>query len=353
MAEGPVRHPAGPTSTVRHELGDVKVGATARGGCGLARIGIQVADFSFVRDAPERLFPEVTAIARAAEDAGFSSLWVMDHFHQFPPIGTNAEPMPEAYVLLGAIAGVTQRIELGTLVTAVTYRNPAMLAKMVTTLDVISGGRAWLGIGASWQQDEYRAYGFGDELPGVRSRLDLLEDALRIARAMFAGSPATVEGRTASVRGAMNVPPPVRDGGPRILVGGSGERRLLRLVARHADACNLIGDPDAVRHKLEVLDRHCADVGRDPTEIRRTHLGGIVVADSVAEAETRVRAAAEEVGMDVDTMRSLVVAGRPEGVREHCEALLAAGLDELIFHTAGPWSAEHLRAAGAALAPLL
>jgi alkanesulfonate monooxygenase SsuD/methylene tetrahydromethanopterin reductase-like flavin-dependent oxidoreductase (luciferase family) len=277
----------------------------------------------------------------------------MDHFHQFPPIGTNAEPMPEAYVLLGGIAGVTERIELGTMVTGVTYRNPALLAKMVTTLDVVSGGRAWLGIGAGWQQDEYRAYGFGDELPGAGARLDLLEDTLRIARAMFTGSPATVEGRVASVRGAMNVPPPIAAGGPRILVGGAGERRLLKLVARYADACNLVGDAASVRHKLEVLDRHCADVGRDPGEIRRTHLGGIVVADSVAEAEARVRVAAEGSGMDVETVRSLVVAGRPEDVREHCEALLATGLDELIFVTAGPWSAERLGAAGAALAPLL
>ena len=188
-------------------------------------------DFSFARDAPERLFPGVVDVALAAEESGLSSLWLMDHFHQFPPIGPATEPMPEAYVLLGGLAAATERIELGTLVTGVTYRNPALLAKMVTTLDVISGGRAWLGIGASWQESEYRAYG--------------------------------------------------------------------------------VGDPAAVRHKLDVLDRHCAEVGRDPAEIHRTHVGLVVVAETPAAAQAQIRAAADGVGTDPATLAAMAIASAP------------------------------------------
>ena len=318
----------------------------------MARFGIQVGDFSFARDAPGRLFPVVLDTALAAEESGFSSLWVMDHFHQFPPIGGPSDPMPEAYTLLAALAGATDRIELGALVGGVTYRNPALLAKMVTTLDVVSGGRAWFGIGASWQEAEYRAYGFGDALPGVRARLDLLEDALRIARAMFAESPATHDGRVVSIHDAHNVPRPIRPGGPPIMVGGTGEKRLLRLVARYADAHNMYGDIGAVRHTLGVLDRHCAEVGRDPAEIERTHLSGVVIADTPAEAEARIRAAAASAGTDPAVLLDYVIAGRPEYVRERCEELLDAGMDTLLFNTAGSWTPDHVAAVGEALAPL-
>ena len=318
----------------------------------MAWLGIQMPDYSYARDAPAELFPGAVATARAAEEAGFSSLWVMDHFHQFPPMGTSADPMAESYTLLAGLAAATERIELGTMVTGVTYRNPAHLAKTVTTLDLISGGRAWLGIGASWQEDEYRAYGFGAELPSAHERLDRLEDAVRIARAMFADRSATVNGRASHVRGAMNVPPPIRAGGPPIMVGGGGERRLLKLVARHADAWNVYGDAETIRHKIGVLDRHCAAEGRDPAAVQRTVLAGVAVAETTAAADARVRVASERAGMDPEILAGFVIAGRPGEVRERCEELVGLGLDGLIVNTAGPWAPEDVAAVGETLASL-
>lgn len=318
----------------------------------MATYGIQIPDFSYARDDPAALFPGAVAVAAAAEEAGFSSLWLMDHFHQFAPMGGRTDPMAESYTLLAALAARTERIGLGAMVTGVTYRNPAHLAKIVTTLDVISGGRAWLGIGASWQEDEFRAYGFGDDLPSAGARLDLLEDAIRIAKAMFAGGPATVTGHVASIDGAINVPPPIRPGGPPIMVGGGGERRLLRLVARYADAWNFFGDPASIRHKLTVLDGHCAAVGRDPAEIHRTVLLGVLVDETTAAAGARVRAAAERAGTDPAVLEDFVIAGRPEEVRERCAQYTAAGIDGLIVNTAGPWSPEGVAAAGEVLSGL-
>ena len=207
------------------------------------------------------------AAAQAAEEAGFDAVSVMDHLHQIPPYMARTDPIPEAYVLLAALAARTTRIRLGTLVTAVTYRNPALLAKMVTTLNLVSGGRAFLGIGASWNDDEYRAYGYGEALLPIRERLDRLAEALQVCKALFTGTEAHFEGRHYRLDGALNVPRPVQAGGPPILVGGTGERRLLRLVARYADIANLFGDPATVRHKLAVLERHCEELGRDPAEI--------------------------------------------------------------------------------------
>ncbi|MGD9695408.1 MAG: TIGR03560 family F420-dependent LLM class oxidoreductase [Thermoleophilia bacterium] len=313
----------------------------------MTAIGIQIPDFSFARDDPARLFPATVAIARTAEQAGFSSLWVMDHFHQIVPLSTPADPMPEGYTLLAGLAASTTTIELGTLVTGVTYRNPALLAKIVTTLDVVSGGRAWLGVGASWNESEYRAYGFGEDLPGTRERLDRLEDALRIARAMFAG-PATLRGHRIAVADAHNSPAPVRPGGPPIMIGGNGRRRLLRLVARYGDACNVFGSPADVRDLMSVLDAHCAEVGRDPAEIHRTRLGGILVAESEAEARRRA-----DAGGFTGSWGDNLFLGTPEQVREKAQAYIDAGLDGLlVFSAAGGWTPEDVAAAGEALAPL-
>lgn len=322
----------------------------------MARFGIQIADFRFPGDpSPAELFGHVTAAAHAAEDAGFTSLWVMDHFHQFPEVAPRDTAMPEAFVLLGALAAVTRTIELGTMVAGVPYRNPAHLAKIFTTLDMVSGGRAVAGIGAGWQEDEYHAYGFGDALPSWRVRLDGLEDALRICRAMFTQVESTVAGRRFSTDGAINAPGPVRPGGPRILVGGGGEKRLLRLVATYADACNLFGDPGVVRHKLSVLDAHCADVGRDPAAITRTWLGGLILAATRGEADALARETAPRWGaQDLDAFRHFAVWGTAESVREQVGALLAAGMDEVYFAAgAGNWTPESVAAAGEALAPLM
>jgi F420-dependent oxidoreductase-like protein len=212
-------------------------------------------------------------VAKVADLGGITTLTMMDHWFQMENLGGPPEPMLEGYTSLGFLAGQTERIELGLLVTGVTYRHPGLLAKVVTTIDVLSGGRAMLGIGAAWYDREHR--GLGVPYPATSERFERLEEALQICRQMFAGHGGTYDGTHYRLAEAVNVPAPLREGGPRVLVGGSGERKTLRLVAQYADACNLFGfEPEQMRHKLEVLDRHCADVGRDPAEVQRTVLVG-------------------------------------------------------------------------------
>jgi F420-dependent oxidoreductase-like protein len=230
--------------------------------------GLQISRFGFPGH-PATTAAELAEVARAAEDAGFTSLWVMDHFLQIPQIGREWEDMLESYTTLGYLAGVTERIRLGTLVTGITYRNIAHLAKIVATLDVLSGGRAMCGIGAAWFEREHKLYGW--EFPALRDRFARLEDALELFPLMWGPGSPPFEGRTLSVSEAVCYPRPVQERIP-IMVGGSGERRTLRLVARHADACNLVGDVDRVRRKLAVLREHCETEGRDPAAVQVTHL---------------------------------------------------------------------------------
>jgi F420-dependent oxidoreductase-like protein len=208
--------------------------------------------------------------ARAAEDAGFVSLWVMDHFIQIPQAGREWEDILESYTTLGFLAGVTSRIRLGTLVTGVTYRNVALLGKIIATLDVVSGGRAIAGLGAAWYEREHVAYGF--EFPPLRERYALLEDALELLPLMWGKGAPAYKGRCIEVPEAMCYPRPLQEHIP-ILIGGSGEKKTLRLVAKYADACNLFGDAKTVARKIAVLHEHCAAEGRDPKAIEITHLG--------------------------------------------------------------------------------
>src|SRR5690349_4238395 len=195
--------------------------------------GLHMPNFSYPDLPPERLFDRVVEQAQAAESAGFDIITVMDHFYQISIVGPETEPMLEAYSTLAALAMATSRVRLGTLVTGVTYRNPALLVKMVTTLDTISKGRAILGIGAAWNDSEHAGYGF--EFPPVRERMDRLGEALTIAKAMFTEERPSFEGRYYKIDRALNSPRPIQPGGPKILVGGSGEQRTLRLAAQHAD----------------------------------------------------------------------------------------------------------------------
>src|SRR6478736_943599 len=204
------------------------------------RIGLQIPSFNFPGVAPTDLFSHLLEIAETAEASGFDSLFVMDHLHQIPGVGPPTNWMLEGNTILAALAARTERLNLGLMVGAVTYRNPALHAKITTTLDVLSGGRATHSVGAAWFEDEHRAYGF--DFPPLKVRFELLEDALRISRAMFTEEQATVEGTHHRVAGAYNKPRPIRGDIP-ILVGGSGERKTLRLVAQYADACNVFGAP--------------------------------------------------------------------------------------------------------------
>ncbi len=248
--------------------------------------GLQIPRFEFP-GGPTELGPRLREIATHAEGAGFDHLWVMDHFRQIPQAGRAWDNMPESWTTLAHLAAVTSTIRLGTMVTGVTYRNIAHLAKIVATLDVLSGGRVICGVGAAWFRQEHEAYGW--PFPPVGRRLDMLEDALQLLPLMWGpGSPA-FEGRTITVPEALCYPRPLQERVP-ILVGGSGERRTLRLVARYADACNLFGDADNVRRKLAVLQRHCAEVGRDPAAIEVTHLSTALVGDDRAHVGRLVEA---------------------------------------------------------------
>src|SRR5438045_3795819 len=244
--------------------------------------GLQLPKFTFsVPD--DRLFEHMAAMATAADDGGFSSLWVMDHFYQLPGLGGADDKMLEGYTLLGALAARTQRVTLGTLVTGVTYRNPALLAKEVTTLDIISAGRAVLGIGAAWYDVEHE--GLGVDFPPPGERLDRMEEAVQICRLMFTEERPTFEGRYYRIKEARNIPRPVQSGGPPIMIGGSGPKRTLRAVAKYADMSHVFGGPDPLHKNVEILHNHCADVGRDPSEVKVTRLGSLFLASSADEAE--------------------------------------------------------------------
>jgi F420-dependent oxidoreductase-like protein len=234
------------------------------------KIGLQVPYFTWP-GGPPKLGPKLADVVRTAEDAGFDSIWVMDHYFQIPMVGGAELDMLEAYTTLGFIAAHTRTAKLGTMVTGVTYRHPGILVKQVTTLDVLSGGRAWLGIGAAWFEREHD--GLGVRFPPLRERFERLEEVLQIASKMWdPDDNGAFEGKHYHLAETLNSPQALTRPHPPILIGGSGERKTLRLVARYADACNLFGDADTVRHKLEVLKDHCRAERRDYEEIEKTVL---------------------------------------------------------------------------------
>jgi len=316
----------------------------------MVHLGLQLPSFTFSGVPDDRLFERVADIARAAEDAGFDSFWVMDHYHQIANIGPPTDPMFEAYTLLGGVAARTTRIQLGAMVTGVTYRNPAFLAKVVTTLDVVSTGRAILGIGAAWNDEESLAYGY--PWPSATERFERLEDALRICRSMFTQQRSTVQGAVHHVEGAYNMPQPVRPGGPPILVGGGGERKTLRLTARYADMWNGFGDVAMIRHKLDVLTEHCTAEGRDRADILATRLGTLIVADTHEEADRRRREWQAERGVGDDGLAMRLTWGDRSEVAEQARAFLDAGLQGLLFNMPPGSSPDDVLLAGEALSAL-
>jgi F420-dependent oxidoreductase-like protein len=290
----------------------------------MTRYGVQLPNFSGFDSAD--LFEHVAGLATAVEDAGFDSLWVMDHFYQLPPLGGQDQPMLEAYTLLGALAARTRRIQLGTLVTGVTYRNPGILAKIITTLDVISRGRAILGIGGAWYDVEHQ--GLGVDYPSDRVRLDMLEEAVQVCRAMFTGDDVSFSGTHYRLDHARNLPRPVQAGGPKIMIGGGGEKRTLRLVARYADMCNVMGDVSTLAHKVAVLRRHCAEVGRDPAEVAVTWMTPLILTTSSQNtAETHEMLAA---GSSAEETAGFTV-GQPHEIPGLIAGHIDAGADEVIF----------------------
>jgi F420-dependent oxidoreductase-like protein len=230
------------------------------------KIGLQIPDFT-TPAGPGRLGADLATVARTADDAGFDFVAVMDHFFQIGAIGPPEREMLEAYTTLGYLAGCTSRAKLLTLVTGAVYRSPGMLAKIVTTLDVLSGGRAWLGIGAAWNEEE--SNGLGIPFPPVAERFERMEETLQICLQMWSGDESPYHGRHYQLERPLNSPQALSSPHPPILIGGSGERKTLRLVARYAQACNLFPSPEVAR-KLDVLRAHCDAEGRDYDDITKT-----------------------------------------------------------------------------------
>jgi F420-dependent oxidoreductase-like protein len=243
------------------------------------KVGLQISSFTWP-GGPPKLPETLDRVARTADDAGFDSIWVMDHFFQIRSVGRPEEPMLEGFTTLGRLSAITQRARLGLMVGGVHYRNPGLWAKAATTLDVLSAGRGYFGIGAAWNEEESRALGF--PFPPLGERYELLEDTLRVVRGMWEGprgSEERYDGTRVNARRLLNSPQALSRPRPPILVGGGGERKTLRLVARYADACNVFGGPDRVRHKYAVLREHCDAEGRDYAEIERTNLSTVQVGD--------------------------------------------------------------------------
>ena len=243
------------------------------------KLGIQISSFSWP-GGDEAIGPTLARIVRQADDIGLDSIWVMDHFFQIRSSGRPEEPMLEGMTALGFMAAHSSRARLGLMVGGIHYRHPGLWVKATTTLDVLSGGRAWLGIGAAWNEEESRALGF--PFPPLGERFERLEETIQFAHGMWQGergSGEAFEGRTFRATRLLNAPQSLSRPRVPIMVGGGGERKTLRLVARYADATNVFGAPEAIARKYAILAQHCADIGRDPDEIERSTLQGINLAN--------------------------------------------------------------------------
>jgi F420-dependent oxidoreductase-like protein len=295
------------------------------------RFGLHIGQFSFAggRTATRSA---LTSVARAAEEAGFDAIYVMDHFRQIPQLGRPWEDFLESYSTLHYLAAVTERARLGALVTGITYRNVAHLGKIVATLDVLSGGRAICGLGLAWYRDEHLAYGW--EFPETSERYAILEDALQLLPTLWGPGSPSFKGARIEVEEAICYPRPIQDHIP-LVVGGGGERRTLRLAARYADMANVMGDLETVRRKREVLDEHCRAEDRDPNSVELTHLATVLVGRDdhhVAELVDRHRRRG--------VPRQRAIAGLNAGtVADHIgrfRALVDAGTKESVVRLPGP-----------------
>ena len=274
------------------------------------KIGLQIPNFTWP-GGPKEIHSKLAEIARTADEAGFASLWVMDHFFQIgrpnnpTGLGPAEDEMLEGYSTLSYLAGSTKKATLGTLVTGVVYRHPGILVKTVTTLDVLSGGRAWFGVGAAWNEREAR--GLGVPFPPVKERFERLEETLQIAKQMWSGNSGPYEGKHFHLAETLSSPQPLTKPHPPIMIGGGGEQKTLRLVAQYADACNLFAaiGSETLRNKLFALQQHCGRLGRNYGEIEKTTLGTAYL------AEGRMK---------------------PSDIIEQCRSLASLGIQHAIFN---------------------
>ncbi|GAA3631645.1 LLM class F420-dependent oxidoreductase [Microlunatus ginsengisoli] len=294
----------------------------------MTRLGYQIPNFTYPGIDSSTLFDAVVRQAVAAEQGGFDTVFVMDHFYQLPGLGHPDQAMIECYTLLSALAQHTSRVRLSSLVTGNTYRNPTLLAKILTALDVVSHGRAQLGIGAGWFEFEHDALGY--EFGTFTDRFEKLEEALHIVIGMLRGERPSLDGQWYRVRDAINSPAPV--GRIPIMIGGGGEKKTLRMVAQYADESNLICAPPDIPRKLEALAEHCERLGRDRSEITVSYLASVCIAptheQAVAELEEFL---ADKPAMVAERSRAGLV-GTPDEVAEGVAGLLAAGLDGIVVN---------------------
>jgi F420-dependent oxidoreductase-like protein len=297
-------------------------------------------NFNYPGVGPTEVFDRVVDIAAAAERSGFGSVSVMDHLQQIPVNGPEENWMFDGPTLLAALAARTKQLSLGVLVGGVALRHPTLHAKITTTVDVISGGRAWHGIGAGWFEAEHRSYGF--DYPEVKIRLEMVEEHVQIVRSMFTRERTTFAGKHFRADGAYNNPRPIRGDIP-IVIGGSGERKTLRMVAQHADACNLFGEPARIRQLLGVLETHCEKVGRDPREITKTCTSLVVIARTHEAAQAKLGVIRE---LGLPERPDATLAGDPDTVGEQAQALADAGAEGISISMLDFHDPETLELAG-------
>jgi F420-dependent oxidoreductase-like protein len=295
------------------------------------QFGLQHPNYNFDYDGYDasQIIGSLKNLATRAENLGFDSFWVMDHFHQISPVGKQEDPMLEGWTTISVLAGLTSRIKLGTLVTGVIYRHPSVLAKMGATLDVLSKGRLFMGIGAAWNQEESLAYGI-PFFPN-KERLLRLEEAIQIIRKMWTEEEpaATFNGKYYQINNAYCNPKPIQKPSPPIMIGGSGERYTLKIIAKYADACNLFGSTETVKRKLSILREHCKSVGRDYDSILKTKLGFVVIDNDKKTVEKRVQQIISN-GIPKEQVGEFVIYGTPDDVLKQIELLEEVGIQYLI-----------------------
>jgi F420-dependent oxidoreductase-like protein len=303
------------------------------------QFGLQHPNYNFDYDGRDasQIIDSLKNLATRAEKFSFDSFWVMDHFHQIPFVGKPEEPMLEGWTAISVLAGITTKIKLGTLVTGVIYRYPSVLAKIAATLDVLSKGRLFMGLGASYFEGESSAYGITStgSFPSNQERLLRLEEAIQIIRKMWTEKPtASFNGKYYQIHNAYCNPKPIQKPSPPILVGGSGERKALRIVAKYADACNLFGSAETVKRKLSILREHCKSVGRDYDSILKTQLGLVVIDNDREMAEKRVQQILKVIPEENarELIGELVIHGTPEDVLQQIELLEEVGVQYLIVN---------------------
>ncbi len=280
-------------------------------------------DLASIKD-PVEAYEAMTRVAQTAEEVGFNSAWLVDHFHTVPV--PSQEVTFECWTTTAALARDTTRIRLGQMVSCNGYRNPALLAKMASTVDVLSHGRLNFGIGSGWYEHEYRAYGY--DYPDAPERLRYLREAIQVIRAMWTQEEAVFEGKYYHVRGAINQPKGVQQPHIPLLIGGGGEKVTLKLVAQYGDACNVGGDLETIRHKFDVIKEHCASIGRDYESIHRTTVTICAIGETDAEAQSKIP---ERVIRQFGSRLDSALIGSPETIRQRIADFEAAGVQELIL----------------------